>query len=115
MGAHMAVENAAEEIGPFMQRRVNFLVSALGSINTNFEKASETIDVDVEIQPYMIDSIDDKVTTAVSAVGGGIWSRREGIMFAGNAERIDEELKEIEDEQASKNAEITKKEQKKAA
>lgn len=115
MGAHMAVENHAESIGDFMQRRVNFLVSALGSINTNFEKPSETIDVDVDIVPYMIDDVSDKVTTAVSAVGGGIWSRREGIMFAGNAERIDEELKEIEDEQASKNAEITKKEQKKAA
>lgn len=44
---------------------------ALGSINTNFEKTSETVGVDVEIVPYMIDKIDDKVTTAVSAVGGG--------------------------------------------
>ena len=108
MGAHMAVENHAEEIGSFMQRRVNFLLSALGSINTNFEKASETIDVDVEIVPYMIDSLDDKVKTAVSAVGGGIWSTREGIMFAGNAERIDEELKEIKEEQAAKNVPIGK-------
>lgn len=99
MGAHMAVENSAEEIGAFMQRRVNFLVSALGSINTNFEKSAETVDVDVEIQPYMIDNISDKVSTAVSAVGGQIWSRREGILFAGNADRMDEELKEIEEEQ----------------
>ena len=85
-----------------MQRRVNFLVSALGSINTNFEKASETIDVDVDIIPYMIDNVSDKVSTAVSAVNGGIWSRREGIIFAGNMDRIDEELKEIEEEQAAR-------------
>lgn len=102
MGAHMAVENHSEEIGSFMQRRVNFLVSALGSINTNFEKASETIDVDVEIVPYMIDNVSDKVSTAVSAVNGGIWSRREGIIFAGNMDRIDEELKEIEEEQVAR-------------
>lgn len=102
MGAHMAVENSAEEIGAFMQRRINFLISALGSINTNFEKPSETIDVEVEIQPYIIDNLDDKVSTAVSAVNGGIWSRREGILFAGNMDRIDEELKEIEEEQAAK-------------
>lgn len=50
----------------------------------------------------LIDDLNDKVTTAVSAVGGGIWSIREGIMFAGNADRIDEELKEIEEEQAAK-------------
>lgn len=113
MGAHMSVENHSEVIGDFMQRRVNFLVSALGSINTSFEKASETIDVEVEITPYMIDNISDKVTTAVSAVSGEIWSRREGIMFAGNADRIDEELKEIE-EQAEKNKQILKTGQKEA-
>lgn len=112
MGAHMAVENHSEEIGPFMQRRVNFLVSALGSINTNFEKPAETIDIDVEIQPYMIDSLDDKVQTAVSAVSGGIWSTREGVMFAGNAERIEEELAEIKEEQVAKNPQTGKTEQK---
>lgn len=102
MGAHMAVSNHAEVIGDFMQRRVNFLVSALGSINTNFEKASETIDVDVEIVPYMIDSVDDKVTTAVKAVQGQIWSQKHGVMFAGNLERLDEELAEIKEEQVEK-------------
>lgn len=51
----------------------------------------------------MIDDLNDKVATAVSAVSGGVWSRREGIMFAGNADRIDEELKEIEEEQETKN------------
>lgn len=101
MGAHMAVSNHAEVIGDFMQRRVNFLISALGAINPyEFDKASQTIDIDVDLVPYMIDDLDDKVTTAVAAVNGGIWSRREGIMFAGNADRIDEELKEIEEEQA---------------
>ena len=77
-----------------------------------FGKASQTIDIETEVQPYMIDDLNDKVTTAVSAVSGGVWSRREGIMFAGNADRIDEELKEIEDEQAAKNTQIGNKEQK---
>lgn len=111
MGAHMSVENHAEVIGDFMQRRVNFLVSALGAINPyEFDKASQTIDIDVDLVPYMIDSKADDVTTAVAAVNGGIWSRREGIMFAGNADRIDEELKEIEEEQATKNNKIGERE-----
>ncbi len=99
MGAHMAVSNHGEELGMFMQRRVNFLLSALGSINPSLAKASETIDVDVDIVPYIIDNIDDKVKTAVSAVQGGVWSQRDGIMFAGNAARVDEALKEIREEQ----------------
>lgn len=104
MGAHMAVENHGEVIGEFLQRRVNFIVSALGSINpTEFSKASQTIDIETELVPYMIDDLNDKVTTAVSAVSGGVWSRREGIMFAGNADRVEEELAEIKEEQAAKN------------
>ena len=98
MGAHLSVENHAEEIGEFMQRRVNFLIHALGKINTAFEAASNTIDIDVEIQPYMIDSISDNVSTAVNAVNGGVWSRKEGIMFCGNIDRVDEVYKEIMEE-----------------
>ena len=104
MGAHMAVENHGEVIGEFLQRRVNFIVSALGEINpTEFSKASQTIDIETKLVPYMIDDLNDKVTTAVSAVSGGIWSTREGIMFAGNADRVEEELAEIKEEQAAKN------------
>lgn len=98
MGAHLSVENHAEEIGEFMQRRVNFLIHALGKVNTAFESASNTIDIDVEIQPYMIDSISDNVSTAVNAVNGGVWSRKEGIMFCGNIDRVDEVYKEIMEE-----------------
>lgn len=43
------------------------------------------------------------MTTAVSAVSGGIWSTHEGIMFAGNVDRVEEELAEIKEEQAAKN------------
>lgn len=98
MGAHMAVENHAEEIGLFMQRRVNFLISALGAQNSRLSEPAKTIDVEVEIVPYMIDNISDKVQTAVMAVDGGIWSRKEGILFAGNVDRVDEVLKEIEED-----------------
>lgn len=113
MGAHMAVENHGEVIGEFLQRRVNFIVSALGSINpSEFNKVSQTIDIETDLVPYMIDDLDDKVSTAVSAVGGGIWSTREGIMFAGNADRVEEELAEIKEEQAAKNTQTRNKEQK---
>lgn len=54
--------------------------------------------------------MNDKVSTAVSAVSGGIWSTREGIMFAGNSDRIEEELAEIKEEQAAKNTKIGEKE-----
>ena len=98
MGAHMAVSNHSEVVGDFMQRRVNFLVSALGTVNTSLSEASKTIEVNTELIPYMINSVSDDVTTAVAAVGGGIWSRREGIVFAGNSDRLEDELREIKED-----------------
>lgn len=102
MDAHMAVSNHAEVIGDFFQRRNNFLVSAIGSLNPSLKDASETIDAEVEIQPYMIDSLADNVKIAVEAKNGGVWSQRHGIMFAGNIDRVDEELKQIREEQENK-------------
>ena len=86
------------------------MVSALADINpSEFDKASQTIDIDVDLVPYMIDDIDERVATAVSAINGKVWSRREGILFAGNAERVDEVLKEIEEEEKKKSSESVKK------
>lgn len=102
LSTHLNVENLAEVIGEFMQRRVNFLVSALGSINSSLEKAAETIDIDVEIEPYRLDNIDDRVNTAVKAVSGNVWSQKHGILFAGNQDRLDEELQQIKEEQEEK-------------
>jgi len=39
----------------------------------------------------------------VKAVSGGVWSQRHGVMFAGNIDRIEEELAEIKEEQEAKN------------
>ena len=33
-----------------------------------FGKASQTIDIETEVQPYMIDDLNDKVTAAVSTL-----------------------------------------------
>ena len=96
MGAHMAVENHTEDIGNFFQRRINFLSSALSDINPyEFSTASKTIDIDSEVVPYTIDSLVEKVDTAIKAKEGGVWSQRTAVLFAGNADRIEEELEQI--------------------
>ena len=102
LATHLAVHNHAEVIGEFMQRRVNFLVSALGSVNSRLEEASKTIDIAVDVVPYRLDNTDDMVATAVKAVNGGVWSQKHGVMFAGNQDRLEDELKQIENERDEK-------------
>lgn len=69
------MENLNETVGEFMQRRVNFLVSALGSVNSTLEEASETIDVDVQMQPYRLENHGEKIDTAIKAKDGEICSQ----------------------------------------
>jgi len=103
MGAEMAVRNHEEEVGEFLQRRLNFLITALGEINPSLKAASETIDVETEIVPYAIDDLSGRIQTAVAAKTNRIWSNRHAMAFVGNVDRIDEEMKEIMDEFRSDN------------
>lgn len=108
MGAHMAVAMHAETIGLYFQRRYNFLTSAIGSITPSYQETSESIDIDVEIVPYMIDSLSENVKIAIDATGGEkIASRRTGIIMAGlvEADKVDEEEALIAAEEEKKTEE----------
>ena len=96
MGAHMQVSNHAEDLEEYLQRRVNFLTSAIGTIYTDMKSASETIDIDVEIVPFTIDNKSEAIKDAVDAYKGGVASRRQGIILAGITDATDDELREIE-------------------
>ncbi len=108
MGAHMAVEMHAETIGEFLQRRYNFLVSAIGSVNTAYDQASEEIDIEVEVVPYMIGNKAEDIKMAVDAYQGGIASLKEGVILAGlmDDDKIDEEVAAIEAQESKRREEI---------
>lgn len=112
MSTHLNVENLNETVGEFMQRRVNFLVSAIGSLNSSLAEASETIDIDVQMQPYRLEDLSEKIDTALKAKNGEIWSQQRAITFVGNVDEIQEEIEQIKEEQAEKQQnEISKQEQ----
>ena len=98
MGTHLAVENHAEVIGEFLQRRYNFLTSAVGSICPTLEKAAQSIDLDVEIVPYTIDNLSDKLDIANKAIDAGLMSKQSAMIFVGMTDNIEEEKKLIEEE-----------------
>lgn len=96
MGAHMQVSNHAEDLEEYLQRRVNFLVSAVGVLYPSMKDVSETIDIEVEIVPFMIDNRSENISDAVNAVGGGIASRKQGVILAGLTDAINDELELID-------------------
>lgn len=102
MGAHMAVANHGEELGQFFQRNTNFLVSAVGDLNSSLEEASNTIDIDTDLDPYIIDNQKEKVETASAAKAGGVWSTKHAVMYCSNYGELQDEIDEIAEEQAAK-------------
>ena len=112
MSTHLNVENLNETVGEFMQRRVNFLVSALGSLNSNLAEAADTIDIDVQMQPYRLEDLAEKIDTALKAKNGELWSQERAITFVGNIDNVMDEIEQINEEQAEKQQnEISKQEQ----
>jgi hypothetical protein len=105
MGTQLSVENHFEEVGEYMQRRVNFLVSAIGSINSYYEKSSETIDVDVVMQHYRLEDLAEKIKNAKDACGKPIVSQKTGIIMAGIVDDADDELKQIKQEEPAPTSE----------
>ena len=102
MSTHLNVENLNEVVGVFMQRRVNFLVSAIGSLNSSLAEASETIDIDVQMQPYRLEDLAEKIDTAIKAKDGELWSQGTAISFVGNVDSVVDEVKKIQEEQQQK-------------
>jgi len=103
MSAHMAVSNHAEDVEEFLQRRVNFVIHAIGKIYPKLQTACEGMEVSTEVVPFTINNKKDEVDLAVSAYQGGIASRKEGIILSGLTDAIEDELKAIEDDEAKKN------------
>jgi len=102
MGAHMAVSNHAEDIEEFLQRRVNFVVHAIGCIYKKLEDAVKEVEIETEVVPFMIDNQSTNIADAVAGVQGGVLSRKQGIILAGITDAVEDEIKMIESEESKK-------------
>lgn len=101
MGAHMAVYNHAEVMGEYLQRRINFLCTAIGDVFPKMKDVMEILDPVTEIVPYIIDNKADDINLVNSAISAGIMSKKEGVIFAGLSDNPEETLKLIAAEQKS--------------
>lgn len=104
MSAHMAVSNHAEDVEEYLQRRLNFIIHALGVINPKLKEISETIEIETEVVPFMINNKKDDVDLAVAAVSGGVASVKQGIILSGLTDAIADELEMIKEDKKEKTA-----------
>lgn len=98
MATLFAVERHWEDMGEFFQRRVNFLISAIGSLVPTLSEASVTIDVDVVQRPYRIEDLSKRISDATNGVNAHVMSRKQGVMLVGIADEYTDELEEIQND-----------------
>lgn len=98
MATLFAADRHWEDMGEFFQRRVNFLISAMGSLVPSLKEASQTLEVEVEQRPYRIEDLSKRITDAVTGVEGHVMSRKQGVMLVGICDEYQDELDEIESE-----------------
>lgn len=106
MATLFAVDRHWEDMGEFFQRRINFLISAAGTLVPALKEASETLDVEVEQRPYRIEDLSKRITDAANGVSQHVLSRKQGVMLVGIADEYADEIEQIEkDMKTDKNGE----------
>ena len=100
MDAHLKVEDKKEIFDEFLTRRYNIIKAYIGVMNNGLKKAADSLDLEPEITPYMIQDEQALVEMLVSATGQKqILSRKSAIKILNWADDVDSELTDIDDEE----------------
>lgn len=96
MDAHLKVQDKTEIFADYLQRRVNLLKAYFGVANLSWADAADSLLVEPEITPYIIEDEQGKINTLQNANGGkAVISHKTSIRRLGWADDVDAELQEI--------------------
>jgi SPP1 family phage portal protein len=101
LDAHLKVQDKMEIFDDYLQRRLSIIQSYIGQFNTGLKAACESITIEPEIVPYMIEDEQAKVDLLKTANGNkAIASRKLTVQQLGWASDTEDELKQIQTEDA---------------
>ncbi|MDR1652498.1 MAG: phage portal protein [Prevotellaceae bacterium] len=106
MDAHLKVQEKMEIFDDYLQRRISIIKSFLAQMNVadkNFVSACNSLIIEPEIKPFMIEDENAKIQLLISANGGkAIISQKTSIQQAGVVNDADKEFKQIQKESQSR-------------
>jgi SPP1 family phage portal protein len=99
MDAHLKVQDKMEIFDDYLQRRLSIIQAYIAQFNTGLANACESLTIEPEIVPYIIDDEQAKVDLLKSANGNkAIASQKSTVQMLGWASDIEAELEQIEKE-----------------
>lgn len=106
MDAHLKVQEKREIFDEYLERRLNIILAFVGKLNTQLAKAANTIEIESEIVPYIINDISTLIKNLVDANGGKpILSQKTSVDRLGLVADSEQEFKQIQEEEKAANIE----------
>jgi SPP1 family phage portal protein len=102
MDAHLKVQDKMEIFDDYLQRRLSVILAYLAQFNTGLKSACESLTIEPEIVPYMIEDEMEKVRLLNEANGGkAVASQKTTVQQLGWVDDADAEYEQILNEEAS--------------
>lgn len=106
MDAHLKVQEKREIFDEYLERRLNIIKAFVGKLNTQLAKAVNTIEIESEIVPYIINDISTLIKNLVDANGGKpILSQKTSVDRLGLVADSEQEYNQIQEEEKMANIE----------
>lgn len=100
LDAHLKVQEKQEVLSEYHTRRINLIKTYIGNFNNGLKATCDSMDIEPEIVPFMIDDEETKVDILVAATGGKpILSQKTAVSqlnYTNDSEREYELIKEEE-------------------
>jgi SPP1 family phage portal protein len=105
MDAHLKVQDKCEIFNDYLQRRINIVKAYIGEANRAWKDAAASLIVEPIITPYIIEDEQTKINILTAANGNKqIASRKATVQRLGWTDNPEEEIKQIEAEEAQENS-----------
>jgi len=99
MDSHLKVQEKMEIFEDYLQRRISIIQAYIGQFNTSLQSACESLTIEPEIIPFMIDDDKAKVDLLISANGGkAVASQKTTVQQLGWVNDAEAEYQQIIDE-----------------
>lgn len=100
MDAHLKVQEKREIFDEYLERRINIVKAFVGKLNLKLAKAVDSIEIESEIVPYIINDLSSLIKNLVEANGGKpVLSQKTSVDKLGLVANSEEEYKQIQDEE----------------
>lgn len=98
LDAHLKVMEKREIYDSYLERRLNILKAFIATMHKEFKSDADSIELNVEIIPFIIDDNKEVIDDLIASVTGGILSKKTAVGLNPLVEDADEEITLLEEQ-----------------